>query len=92
MLVRSADSTQGLRELQNGLQGLYDWIEYIVSSRSSEAYWDPNKQIRNEIKKALALIAEGSGDHAKIIASAEWLGQEIEEEIERARRDESRQG
>jgi tetratricopeptide (TPR) repeat protein len=90
-LVRSANGPRGLGEIQNGLQGLFDWIEDIIASRPFEAYWDPNKQIRNELKKTIALIADANADGAKIIAASEWLGQEIEEEIERARRDESQQ-
>ena len=90
-LVRAADAKHGLGEIQNGLQGLFDWIEDIAASRPFETYWDPNRQISNELKKTIALIADAHADGAKIFAAAEWLGQEIEEEIERARRDESRQ-
>jgi len=80
-----------LSEIHNGLQGLFDWIEALVASRPFEVYWDPNKQLRNELKKTLAMIAEANADGAKIVAGAEWLGQEIEEESERARRAGSRQ-
>ena len=90
-LVRETDAKRGLSEIQNGLQGLFDWIEDIAAGRPFEAYWDPSKQIRNELKKTIALIADGKADGAEIIAASEWLGQEIEEEVERVRRDESRQ-
>lgn len=90
-LIRGGGQERGVVELKNAMQGLYDWIEDIVASRPFEAFWDPNKQIRNELQKTITMVTDLNADRSEIIASAEWLGQEIEEEIERARRDESRQ-
>src|SRR6185295_6988014 len=88
-LLRNGNARRGQTELQNALQSLHGWIENILTSRSAEAYWDPNKQIRSEIKKTVALMTEMSGDRTQILTSAEWLGAEVEEEIERVRREES---
>ncbi|MGH7794796.1 MAG: tetratricopeptide repeat protein [Candidatus Binatia bacterium] len=88
-LLRLGGDAVGLRELQEGLQRLHDWIENTVNSRPFETYWDPNGQIRSEIRNALGLIAAKS-DQANLLSSVEWLGHEIENEIDRARRDESR--
>jgi len=71
------------------LERLHDWIENISASRSGEAYWDPNQQIRTEIKKTLALMPETGGDRAQILSNAEWLGAAVAEEIEQVRREES---
>ena len=88
-LLRSGDKRRGQTELQQALQSLHDWIENILASRSAEAYWDPNQQIRMEIKKTLALMSGPNADRAQIVTNAEWLGAEVEEEIERVRREES---
>jgi len=88
-LLRSGDKRRGQTELQQALQSLHDWIENILASRSAEAYWDPNQQIRMEIKKTLALMTGPNADRAQIVTNAEWLGAEVEEEIERVRREES---
>ena len=88
-LLRSGDDGRGQSELASALQSLHDWIENLVASRSAESYWDPNKQIRSEIKKTLALMAAAGGERARISANAEWLGAEVDEEIERVRREES---
>lgn len=88
-LLRSGEDGRGQSELSSALQSLHDWIENLLASRSAESYWDPNKQIRSEIKKTLALIAQAGGARAPILASAEWLGAEVDEEIERVRREES---
>jgi hypothetical protein len=42
-----------------------------------------------EIKKTLALMTGPNADRAQIVTNAEWLGAEVEEEIERVRREES---
>ena len=88
-LLSNRNESRGQIDLQNALQSLHDWIENILTSRSAEAYWDPNKQIRSEIKKTFALMTETRGDQTQILTSAEWLGAEVEEEIERVRRVES---
>jgi tetratricopeptide (TPR) repeat protein len=87
-LLRSGDDAQGLRQLESGLKGLYDWLEYMNYSRPLTAYWDPLRQIRNEMDKDLAMISGKDIDREKLIASGEWIGKEMEEEIDRVRRDE----
>jgi tetratricopeptide (TPR) repeat protein len=88
-LLRSGDPSRGQTELRQALQSLHDWIENLLASRSAETYWDLNQQIRMEIKKTLALMAATSGDRMEVLGNAEWLGAEVEEEIERVRREES---
>jgi len=88
-LLRNGHESRGQTELLNARQSVHDWIENILTSRSAEAYWDPNKQIRSEIKKTLAHLAGTSRDRTQILTNAEWLGAEVEEEIERVRREES---
>lgn len=88
-LLRNGHESRGRTELQLALQSLHDWIENLLASRSAETYWDPNHQIRTEIKKTLALMAATSGDPTQILSNAEWLGMAVEEEIEQARREES---
>jgi tetratricopeptide (TPR) repeat protein len=87
-LLSSGDDAAGLRQVESGLKGLYDWLEYMNRSRPLTAYWDPLRQIRNEIDKDLAMISGKDFDHEKFIASGEWVGKEMEEEIDRVRRDE----
>jgi len=88
-LLRLDHDAAAFREIQEGLQRLHDWIESTFSSRPFEAYWDPNGQIRSEIKNALGLIATES-DRASLLSCLEWIGHEVEAESDRARQDESR--
>ncbi|MGE5820487.1 MAG: tetratricopeptide repeat protein, partial [Deltaproteobacteria bacterium] len=43
-LARRGDDAQGLKEIQAGLQGLYDLLEYMQASRPFTAFWDPQRQ------------------------------------------------
>ena len=88
-LLRSGDQSLGQTELQQALKSLHDWIENILASCAAETYWDPNRQIRTEIQNTLALMTGTGGARTQILSSAEWLGAEVEEEIERVRREES---
>jgi tetratricopeptide (TPR) repeat protein len=89
-LLRGGEQSRGLKEIEGGLKGLYDWLEYMNYSRPHEAFWDPLRQIRAEIEKDLAMISGKDVDWQKLVASAEWVGMEMEKEIDRVRRDEKR--
>ena len=88
-LLRLGDDAAGLRQLEEGLRQLHDWVESTADSKPFEPYWDPNGQIRREIKNALGLIATKS-DRANLFSCVEWIGHEMEGETDRARGDESR--
>jgi tetratricopeptide (TPR) repeat protein len=91
-LARSGDRQQGLKEIESGMKGIYDWLEYITQAFrfTFGQWWDPNRQIRSAIEKDLAMISGRDVDWPKLIADGEWLGKQIEEESDRARSDEQR--
>jgi hypothetical protein len=53
-------------------------------------HWDPQREIRVEIEKCLAKIANKGADWQEVIANGEWLGQRMEDEIDQVQRDEGR--
>jgi tetratricopeptide (TPR) repeat protein len=89
--ARIGDSTNGVREIQSGMKGLYDWLEHYESSRPFEAFWDPRREIRSAIEKDLKMISTNKIDWQQLIPNAEWLGQRFEDDIDHVRRQESRQ-
>jgi tetratricopeptide (TPR) repeat protein len=89
-LMRSGDYERGLHEVQAGMAGLHDWLEYINAARPFQAYWDPTREIRGAIEKDLEKIKAKDIAPQELIADGEWLGKQMEEEIDRARRDEQR--
>ena len=92
-LARSGNREQGLKEIEAGMKGMYDWLEYITQTFrfSFGQWWDPNREIRSAIEKDLAMISGRDVDWPKLIADGEWLGKQMEEESDRARRDEQRE-
>jgi tetratricopeptide (TPR) repeat protein len=91
-LARSGDQQAGLREIEGGMKGIYSFIDYVTEAHrfSFGQFWDPNLEIRKSIRTDLAMISGKELDWQKLIANGEWLGKTIEEEIDRARRDEER--
>lgn len=90
-LMRSGEDSSGSKELASGMQGLYDWLEYMNRTMPFTAFWDPRGEIRSEIVKDLDLLSGKDIDRPQLISSAEWIGQRMEEEIDLVRRDEQRQ-
>ena len=91
-MVRTGERVQGLMQIQMGLKALYDWIEFLNRSRPHYAFWDPRGEIRKEIDKTLALTSgEQAESMSAIIESAEWIGRQMEEEIDKVRTDERRE-
>jgi len=89
--ARTGDRANGARDIETGLKGLYDWLEYYESSRPFEAFWDPQREIRSAIEKDLAMISGNRIDWQWLTANSEWLGERMEYEIDQVRRQGSRQ-
>jgi hypothetical protein len=68
---------------------LHDWLEYTKRNSFYGQFWDPSRVISSEIDADLAMISNRDIDWPKVIASGEWVGKKMEEEIDLARRDES---
>ena len=87
-LARSDDLSMGLKEIDSGMKRLHDWLEYINASRPYTAYWDPTREIRSELEKDLAMISGKDIDWPQLVTSAEWIGQKMEDEMDKVKRDE----
>ena len=92
-LARLGERQSGLRQIEAGLKGIREFLNYITSAFSSEfgQYWDPNRDIRKAIDSALAMISGGNFDWPTLITAGERIGMQIEEEVDRARRDQEQQ-
>ena len=91
-LARSGDRQRGLKEIEDGLRGLHEWLDSVnqYAAFSYGQYWEPTNEIRSEIQNSLTLISGKELDWQKLIASGEWVGRKVEEEIDLARQQESR--
>jgi tetratricopeptide (TPR) repeat protein len=92
-LARSGDRDRGLKEIESGIKGIHDWLDYINEAHrfSFGQFWDPAHAIRAEIQGDLAMISTRDIDWQRLVASAERIGQLMEAEGDKARRDEARE-
>ncbi|MGH7793978.1 MAG: tetratricopeptide repeat protein [Candidatus Binatia bacterium] len=92
-MARSGDRQRGLKEIEGGMRGIHEWLDYINEAHrfSFGQYWDPTREIRSAIQGDLAMISGREFDWQKLIASSEWIAQRMEEEGDRARQAETRE-
>src|SRR5919109_2346449 len=75
-LARSGDRQQGLKEIEGGMRGINDWLEYITQAHrfSYGKFWDTRREIRSAIRDDLTMLSGKEVDLQKLIANGEWLG------------------
>ncbi len=84
-LLRTGDRDRGRKEIEGGLKGIHETLEYIGSNNIHGIFWDPARMIRSDIERTLA----SKSDESKLAVAAQRIGSEVEDEIYKARRDES---
>jgi tetratricopeptide (TPR) repeat protein len=84
-----AQQAQAGKELVDALTGLRQWLEYTIGSTNQGEFWDPSQRIRKQIQVCLQLLAARPPDWDAVTSNVESVGAMIEEESDRARRDES---
>ena len=85
-MLKTGEVERGRKEIEVGLRAIDDTLEYIQDDRVSGFYWDPNMQIRDDVRKTLAAKLNDS----QLIMAGERIGAQFDEEIDKARRDEGR--
>jgi len=90
-LAQMNDRENGLKEIQAGLKGLYDWIVYVRQNFSAGneygQFWDQNGTIRAAIQVDLNMIASGQIDWPKLLADGASIGKQMDNEINVAQTD-----
>ncbi len=86
MELRSGDGDRGRGEVESGLKGIHAKLESLASNAFRGLFWDPGRQIRSEIERAVS----GKLDSAELVSAAEEIGRKLDNEVELARRDELR--
>lgn len=80
-------TARAAKELAAALAGLRDELDSFIATTTQGKFWDPGGELRKEIRDGLTLLSGRDQDWKKIIVNGEWLGEKLEEEIDRARRD-----
>ena len=90
--VSDSQRTQAGKELGDALNGLREWLDYTVAYAPQGRFWDPGQNIRKQIQLCLKLLSARPTDWDTLVTNAESVGSMLEDENDRARRDEARTG
>jgi tetratricopeptide (TPR) repeat protein len=90
-LVREGDRQRGLKEIESGMRGINNFLDYINQAQrySIGQYWDSGRDIRSAIQSNLAMISGRDLDWQRLTVNTEWLGIRVEQESDLARRQEA---
>ena len=85
-LMRMGDRQKGVEDLQAGMKGVAQFINYVteVFRYQIGQYWDPGYTLRNAVQRTLVAASGGNIDWQQLIADAEWIGVNFEQEPDRA--------
>jgi tetratricopeptide (TPR) repeat protein len=83
------DPSTGFKEVATAFDSLIKALDFATTGTIQGKFWDPAGEIRAQLKNGLALAAARDPDRQRVITTGEWIGQKIEEEADKARRDES---
>jgi tetratricopeptide (TPR) repeat protein len=88
-LARQGERQKGLQDIDAGLKGIHDLVDYIADTFrfSYGKDWDPGRDIRSAIERDRAMIAGGQIDWPTLIAGGESIGMKIEQEPDIVRRE-----
>ena len=87
VLLRGNDRARGLKEVDAGLLGFYNFINYVNAyQRPDGSFWDPGGFIKQRIENTRGLIQAKDVNVAEVISAGEYIGWRMEKEMDFARR------
>jgi tetratricopeptide (TPR) repeat protein len=85
VLGRDGDRQRGGREIETALRGFHSSLDYIAENHPDGRFWDSTGELRSVIRKELASLSGREFSWPELISSGEWLGQQLEREIDLSR-------
>ena len=76
------------KQLQAGLQGVYDRIDYIKRFTFAGEFWDPSNRLTAELLELIKAVSAAQVNWNDVIPRVEEVMLKIEKEIDQAQRDE----
>lgn len=90
IMTEDGQRAEGVREMEVGLTGLKSWLETLPGRSLDGKYWDRGRYMVKTMAETLALLRAQEVDWRKVHENVRWLGKELDEELEKARRDRER--
>ena len=86
-LARQGETAKGLQDIDAGMKGIYDFLDYITDTYRYPfgQDWDPGRDIRSAVERDRAMIASGKIDWSTLIANGESIAMKIEREPDQVR-------
>jgi tetratricopeptide (TPR) repeat protein len=86
--AREKQDQSSHKQIQAGLQGVYDRIEYIKRFTFVGEFWDPSNQLTAELQELIKAVSAAQVSWSNVIPRVERLMLKIENEVDQAKRDE----
>jgi tetratricopeptide (TPR) repeat protein len=77
----------GLKTASTGLENLHAWFAQLDAHNPYSNYWDPSNQVRDTTATLIRDIRTGGEDWVQIASSLDWIGWQMDEEIDLSHRD-----
>ena len=91
VLLRENDRSRGLKEVDTGLLGLYNFINFVnINEQPDGTFWDPGGYIKQQIDATRTLIQAKDISLVEVIAAGEYIGWRMEKEMDFARQQQMR--
>jgi tetratricopeptide (TPR) repeat protein len=87
-LARLNERQKGLQDIEGGMKGIHNFLDYMNQTfrYGIGQFYDPRRAIRSAIEKSQAMIASGNIDWPQLLSDGERIGIEIEQESDRAQK------
>lgn len=86
IMAEMGQSQEGAKEIEVGLNGLKSWLEALPGRSLDGKYWDPGRYMVRTMAETLALLRVERVEWTKVRENVRWLGRQLDEELEKARR------
>jgi len=85
--INQGQISVGLQTATTGLELLRGWFAQLDATNQYSSYWDPSSQVRNTTTTLIKDMRAGEKDWVQIASKLEWIGWQMEQEIDLSRRD-----
>ena len=90
IMTETGERAEGVKEIEIGLTGLKRWLETLPGRSLDGKYWDPGRYMVKTMAETLALLQTERVDSRSVSENIRWLGRNLDEEVEKVRRDRDR--
>ncbi|HXV78423.1 MAG TPA: tetratricopeptide repeat protein [Candidatus Binatia bacterium] len=84
-LGQDGDRQKGQQEISTALKGFANSLDYIRQYHT-DRFFDTTGELRSAVRKQLASLSGGEPNWPEVVANGEWLGLQLEQEMDLAKK------